>query len=453
MEKTLLKNSLENLEEVISRTLNINKNILNDELSYRSIKEWDSLGHINLLLQIEEEFNISIEEDVRDKLVTFADIKNIVLYNNAPTEDSLINKCDSNKISRGLANVNLDYTSISEIDGKNGRLSYRGIDIDILVENFTYEEVVYLLLYKKLPSENELFDFKNEIIKSQSLSDEIKNIILMLKDKSIFDVLQVVLVMLKSETDDLSDVNKARTIMAKFPMIIAYYYHCKTNDQEERVPSNNLSYSGNLFYLITGKIPTLEESKIIDRILILHAEHSSNASSFVARVTTSTEADFHSALVAALSAFSGCLHGGAIEGVVEMVEEIGEVSNVRYYVEDKLKRSQPIMGFGHRVYQTLDPRAKWMKDDLLKLCIRNNSLKDYRILDELTKNMKPYIGKGMDINVDFYASMIYSNLGFSKDVFLSLFATGRMAGWCAHIIEQKSNNILIRPLLKYKVEG
>lgn len=437
------------LLNIIAESLNISLDDVTDNLQYRSIRQWDSLGHITLILALEEYYEIEIDEQVRDELNNVEKIKRFILNKDigAPLNGNVL----KDKINRGLTNIIFDYTNVSHVDGKNGKLYYRGYSINEIVDKCTYEEVMYLLLKGRLPLKHELSEFQKQVNENISISEKIREIIFDLKDAHPIDVLRTTISALGAldttkYTEDF--FNLSVKILVQAPLILSIQEGYRRGREVKNVPPN-LSYAGKLIYMILGREPEKEEEKILNRLLILQAEHSSNASSFAARVASSTKVDIYSAVTAAIATFAGELHGGAIEKVIQMLEEIKEPSNVKEYVKNRLEYGEPIMGFGHRVYQTEDPRATHLKIDALKISNNKELLKKYEILSELEKEMEPYSSKGMSINVDFYSSLIYNQLGFSNDLLIALFSVGRMSGWLAQIQEQNSNNILIRPILKY----
>lgn len=438
------------VKKVIAEALNLNLNDINNELEYRSISEWDSLGHVNILLSLEYNFNIVIQDEDRDQLTDVLKITNYIAsirdFNIKEKEEKTFDD-EKDTIYRGLANINFDTTKISSIDGKNGELLYRGISISELIEKSSFEEVSYLLIYGNLPSEKQLEGYKTRLFEATVIPEEILPIIPLLKNLRPIDYLRTIISVLGGITRSEDNEKNLIDVLAKVPLLIASQVACR-NNKELMKPDPKLSYAANFLYMLKGEKPTLKESKIFDRILILHADHGSNASAFAARVAIGTEADLYSALTSAISTFSGELHGGAIEKVLDMVEEIGSRNNVEHYVQEKMKLNKPIMGFGHRIYKTEDPRAVHLKRILEEIHITNNR-NTYEILTKLVEVMRPYMDKGMNINVDFYASAIYESLNIPKDIYISLFSMGRLPGWLAQIMEQRNNNILIRPVMRY----
>jgi citrate synthase len=218
---------------------------------------------------------------------------------------------------------------------------------------------------------------------------------------------------------------------------------------EPVAPREDLSHAANFLYMMFGHEPTVEDSKIIDLDLVLHAEHSVNASTFAARVAAGTAADLGSCIVAAIATLKGPLHGGAAEAVQKTVEAIGDPQKAIDYIEEKIKAGEKVMGFGHRVYKNEDPRGSELRGVARELGHSRGNDKWFQILQEVERAMEPYRSKGIYPNVDFYAGAVYSLLGIPDEQFIPMFAVGRMPGWVAHVLEQYSDNVLIRPLLDY----
>jgi citrate synthase len=214
-------------------------------------------------------------------------------------------------------------------------------------------------------------------------------------------------------------------------------------------PRNDLSHAAHFLFLITGEVPSNDAARLMDLDLILHAEHGSNASSFTARVVTGTDANLHASITAAIAALSGPAHGGAAEDVMHMAREIGEPANAADYVKRKRANKEAIMGFGHRVYRAEDPRARHLRDGVERLSIEKGEPHWNDILTALVEAMKPYSRLGVNVNVDFYSGVIYHLNGIPEDLFVPIFAIGRVPGWSLQVMQQMENNILIRPLLEY----
>ena len=243
-------------------------------------------------------------------------------------------------------------------------------------------------------------------------------------------------------------LRKAVRLTSQVPMIVAAHSRIREG-QEPVAPDQTLGHAANLLWMLTGKKPSADAAQLIDRDLILHAEHGSNASSFAARVVIGTEANLHAAIVAAIAALSGPAHGGAAEDVMKMAEEIGDPSRAAAYVKEKRGAGIAITGFGHRVYRAEDPRARHMRAGVERLSKEMGQPKWFEILQAVVAAMAPYARHGVNVNVDFYSGVVYHLLGIKRDLFVPIFAIGRVPGWAVQVLEQLENNILLRPLTLY----
>ncbi|HET7729893.1 MAG TPA: citrate/2-methylcitrate synthase, partial [Usitatibacter sp.] len=235
---------------------------------------------------------------------------------------------------------------------------------------------------------------------------------------------------------------------AQVPMIVAAHEHIR-NARPPVAPDPSLGHAANFLYMLKGARPSPDTARLMDVDMILHAEHGSNASAFTARVVAGTEANLHAAMTAAIAALSGPAHGGAAENVMKMAQEIGDPAKAAEYVKSKRANREPIMGFGHRVYKAEDPRARHMRAGVEKLSVEMGEPKWYQILAALVDAMKPYARHGVNVNVDFYAGVVYYLNGIPSDLFVPIFAIGRVPGWTVQVMEQMESNILIRPLTVY----
>lgn len=357
-------------------------------------------------------------------------------------------------IRRGLRDVYIDRTLSSFIDGKKGQLLYRGFNIDDLAENSCFEETAYLLLYGNLPNKKELSDFDSVFKSSRPISTQILNILDVVKESHPMDALRTAISASSAFENNVEDISLEATLRkgihltAMAPTIVAAHWRLSTGKIPIE-PREDLGHAANFLYMLFGDEPALEDAALIDKDFVLHAEHGINASSFAARVAASTKADLHCAVTAGLAVLKGPSHGGAAEGVMQMALEIGSKDKAREYVKSRLKNRQVIVGFGHRVYRTEDPRAKHLKEDARKLSERKGDPKWFGILEEVADAMKPYARKGIAQNVDFWSGAIYQILSIPEQLYISIFAMGRIPGWTAQVLEQFDNNILLRPRLLY----
>ena len=357
-------------------------------------------------------------------------------------------------LHRGLREVYIDRTTSSFIDGKVGKLYYRGYNIDDLATNCSFEEVIYLVMLGELPTETQLKNFTSELRSNMVLPDPIQDIIRATKDAHPMDVLRTAISALAAfdpEVDDNSaeaTLRKGTRLTAMAPTIVTA--HARIRDGKDPVsPDPTLGLAANFLYMLFGETPDPRDVSLIDKDFVLHAEHGLNASSFGARVSASTQADLHCAITTGISVLKGPSHGGAAESVMSMSLEIGTEDNAEKYVKDTLAGGGRIMGFGHRVYRAVDPRSLHLQDDLKELGERKGEPQWYSILQQVVQVMQPYARRGICQNVDFFSGAMYFLLDIPEDLFISIFAMGRIPGWTAQVVEQFENNILLRPRLQY----
>jgi citrate synthase len=358
------------------------------------------------------------------------------------------------ELHRGLKGVYFERSGTSDIDGKAGTLTYRGYSIHDLAQYSTFEETSYLLLHGELPTSAQLADFDDQLKAARTLPAAVLDLVKVLKDSHPMQVLRTAVSALEAflPMSGSNGVEAARSqgvrLIAQVPMIIAALEAAR---QGRELPAQNpeLSHAANFLWMLQNKVPSAESAKLVDRDLILHAEHGSNASTFTARVVIGTEASIHAAITAAISALSGAAHGGAAEDVMRMAQEIGDPANAAAYVKAKRSSGEAVTGFGHRVYRTEDPRARHMRDGVQRLSIEMGEPKWFAILQAVVEAMKHYARFGVNVNVDFYSGVVYFLNGVPADQFVPIFAAGRMPGWIAQCLEQMQNNILIRPLTLY----
>ena len=358
------------------------------------------------------------------------------------------------EIHRGLKGVYFDRSQVCAIDGRAGELRYRGYSIHDLAERSTFEETCYLLLHGELPSHDALARFEHELKAARAVPHAVYDIVRTIKDAHPMDVLRTAVSALAAFDPDVAD-NSAEATMRKgvrltsqVPMLIAAHEHIRKGREPVR-PDPALGHAANFLYMLKGSRPGDDAARLMDVDMILHAEHGSNASAFTARVVAGTEANLHAAMTAAIAALSGPAHGGAAENVMRMAQEIGDPSQAADYVKRKRANKEAVMGFGHRVYRAEDPRARHMRAGVEQLSRAMGEPKWYQILAALVDAMKPYARHGVNVNVDFYAGVVYFLNGIAEDLFVPIFAAGRVPGWTVQVLEQMENNILIRPLTLY----
>jgi citrate synthase len=354
--------------------------------------------------------------------------------------------------TRGLEGVVATTSSISSII--DDTLTYVGYNIDDLTNNATFEEVIYLLWHLKLPTQSELQELTDQLAENMALPQEVLDHFKMYNIKEVHPMAAlrsaVSLLGLYDEEADVMEEEanymKAVRLQAKIPTIVTSFARIR-NGQEPIAPRKDLGFAANFLYMLTGKDPEPIEIEAFNKALVLHADHELNASTFTARVCVATLSDVYSGVTAAIGALKGPLHGGANEQVMKMLTEIGSVDKAEPYILDKLEKKEKIMGFGHRVYRQGDPRAKHLKEMSKKLTELRGESKYYemsvKVEEVFTAN------KGLPPNVDFYSASVYHSLGIDHDLFTPIFAVSRVSGWLAHILEQYSNNRLIRPRADY----
>lgn len=362
------------------------------------------------------------------------------------------------RIYRGLKDIYFERSATTFIDGKAGELRYRGYSIHDLAQHSTFEEAAYLLLYGELPTVEQLQTFKGELIAARRLPAPVLDIIAAIKAAHPMDVLRTAVSALAAFDPETSDTSRAATLRkalrltAQVPMIVAAHHRIRSGEAPV-APDAGLPHAANFLWMLKGERPSADAARLLDTDFVLHAEHGSNASSFTARVVIGTQANIHAAITAAIAALSGPAHGGAAEDVLGMAEEIGEAANAAAYVKKKREAREAITGFGHRVYRAEDPRARHMREGVKRLSREMGQPKWYEILEALVREMAPYARHGVNVNVDFYSGVIYYLHGIPKDLFVPIFAVGRVPGWAVQVLEQLDNNILIRPLTLYSGPG
>ena len=360
-------------------------------------------------------------------------------------------------LNRGLQGIYLDRTNTTFIDGKEGVLEYSGYNIHDLAENSTFEETSYLLMYGNLPNTIQLEKFDKSLKSYRKLPQKTYDIIDIVKDSHPMDVLRTAISSLSSFDEDRDDFSEEATIRkgikltSQVPIIVMAHNRMRKGlDPIES--SDNLSHAANFLYMLQGEEPSEDTARLMDIDFVVHADHGCNASAFTTRVVTGTKADFYGSITAGIAALSGPSHGGAAEGVMELVKDVGTADNAENHVKNLLASRERVMGFGHRVYKAADPRAKHLKEGVKNLSEEKGETEWYDILLAVQEAMTPYARRGIHANVDFFAGAVYYLLGIPKDLFIPIFAVGRIPGWTIQILEQMRHNILIRPLLQYTGE-
>jgi citrate synthase len=360
-------------------------------------------------------------------------------------------------LNTGLRGFKVASTRISDVDGAAGKLIYRGYLIKELAGKVSFEEVVYLLLYEKLPNEEELNRFKEQLAGERRVPSElIASLKNRPKDALPMDILQAGTAMLAHHDPDAKELSPeaanrmAIKLIAKFPTIVAAWDRIR-NDKEPLEPNPDLSHAANFLYMLNGTVPDDEIAGFMDVCLVLHAEHSFNASTFAAREVASTRAHMYSAVTAGVGSLSGELHGGANTRVMEMLLDIVSVDKVEEYVNNLLETGGKIMGLGHAVYQTDDPRAHILSPMSRVMGERTGDTKWYEMSMHLEQKGKEAFrqrkGRDIYVNVDFYSASLYYYMGIPTDLFTPIFAVARVAGWAAHVIEEQFGGAAPKPVL------
>ncbi len=357
--------------------------------------------------------------------------------------------------AKGLEGIVANSTRLSDVLGQEGILVYEGYDINELAGCASFEEVVYLLWYGHLPTRAQLAELERRLRHDRDLPEGVIDFIRSApKSAGPMDVLRTAVSML-GLYDDEQDIEgeaesanrrRAISITAKVGVIAAYFHRARQGLELPPI-RKDLGEAAHFLYLLTGEDPSPEASETLDVAFVLHADHGMNASTFSARVVVATLTDVYSAVTAAIGALKGPLHGGANEGVIHMLQEIGSEDGVDEWVEEQLAQKKKIMGIGHRVYKVLDPRAPHLRAMAAKLCEKLGEPKWIRMSERIAEIMKER--KGLNANVDFYSATVYYSLGIPTDMFTPIFAIARTSGWTAHILEQLADNRLYRPLSEY----
>ncbi len=356
-------------------------------------------------------------------------------------------------VKAGLEDIVATDSTICFLDGKEGRLLYQGYDIHDLAEHSTFEEVVYLLWFGRLPNKGELETINRELRVNRRLPEDVVKMMKQMPKKALpMEVLRTVVSMLSMYDPDGDDhgreaaIRKATRLTAQMPTIVAYWDNIR-NNKEVLAPLEDCSLAANFLYMLNHQKPDDVSTRSLDIALILHADHELNASTFAARVAAGTETDLHSAVTAAIGTLKGPLHGGANQEVIKMLLKIADPKDSETFIKKQLDEHKKIMGFGHRVYRTDDPRASHLRKMSEELGKRMGDTKWFEMSRTIEETV--FREKHLYANVDFYSASVYYMLGIPVDLFTPIFAMSRMSGWAAHILEQLANNRLIRPRAEY----
>jgi citrate synthase len=352
----------------------------------------------------------------------------------------------------GLADVPVAESAVSFIDGKRARLEYRGLAVETLARESCFEETAWLLLKGELPTQRELAGFDAELRNHRRIKYKLADLIKCLPETGHpMDALQAGVAAMgmfypaRDVSNAQSNWSSVIRLIAKLPTIVAAFHRLRHGDEAIR-PRDDLGHAANFYYMLFETEPSPAVTRVLDACLILHAEHSMNASTFSARVTGSTLANPYTVISSAIGTLTGPLHGGANEEALDMLQEIGSPDNVKPWLEHAVATKKKIMGFGHRVYKVKDPRATVLQELAENVFVETGKPKLYQLAVELERVAASVLGpKGIYPNVDFYSGIVYQSLGIPRDLFTPIFAISRVAGWLAHWLEQLKNNRIYRP--------
>ncbi|GGR55229.1 citrate/2-methylcitrate synthase [Streptomyces roseolus] len=471
------------VDQLVARTLGITEDRLTADLAYQSVREWDSLGHVALMVALEQEYGVEVDDDLMLELRTldavraFADgladpaagapAPGTAAGVSAPgtaagvtapgTASGDAAPAAAVTVHRGLEGVTFDHTAVTLIDGAEGTLEYRGYSIHDLAEHASFEEVAHLLVHGHLPDAAALEIFTKQLRAARTLPAPVLDLARALAHAHPMEALRTCVSALgafaprrAAGTDEsLTEAREAGIeLIARVPMIVAAH-HAFRSGREPLRPREDAGHAEAFLTVLLGEEPTPAAVRVIDKGFVVHADHGSNASAFTARVAIGCRADITAALTAAIAAFSGSVHGGAAERAITLVDEVGTPENAEAHVAALQSRGEPVMGFGHRVYRTEDPRMRHLRASVVELSEERGDRTGLDVLDAVAAAMRPRQRHGVAPNVDLYAGLSYRLLGLPDDLAVALFVIGRTAGWVAQALEQHANNVLIRPLLAY----
>lgn len=444
------------VEALIASTLDIPLAQVTETLEYQSIEQWDSLGHVALMVALEQAFGRPTEDELTVELRSVAAIKQFAARQPASASGS-VDAEPRSVVRRGLEGIAFDRTEITHIDGAAGVLEHRGYNIHDLALHASYEEVAHLLLFGDLPGPVQRRAFTQELAARRRLPQPVLDLLRSLRHAHPMDALLAAVPALQAygparigAQDESYDLARSVGIglIAAVPMLVAAH-HAYREGREFVAPPAHLPHAEAFLTALSGTEPTPAAARFINMCFVLHADHSSNASAFVSRVVTSCRAGMNPSITAAIAAFGGSVHGGAAERAVSLVDQVGAPENAERFVAETFDRNRPVMGFGHRVYRTEDPRVRHLRSIVMELSRERRDDSGLRILDAVAAAMQPYRRHGLAPNVDLYAGLAYRLLGLPDDIAVPMFVNGRTAGWVAQVLEQHANNVLIRPLLEY----
>ncbi|MEU8888665.1 citrate/2-methylcitrate synthase [Streptomyces sp. NPDC048442] len=491
---------MSNVDQLVAVTLGIPEERVTDALEYQSIKQWDSLRHVSLMVAIEKEYGVEIDDELVLSLRSVADIREYAASLAAgpatgttegttegtadgtgtatrtatrtdtgtstraavqaarPAAEAATRASEGGRpVHRGLEGIAFDRTTITRIDGTAGTLEYRGYSIHDLAGQASFEEVAHLLVHGELPEAAARENFTKKLTAARELPAPVLDLARSLAHAHPMDALRTCVSALGAHaprrphgTDETLEEARENGIalIAQIPMLVAAH-HAFRDGREPLRPAEDATHAEAFLTVLLGETPGPAAVRFLDKGFIVHADHSSNASAFTARVAIGCRAGMTAAVTAAIAAFAGSVHGGAAERVVGLIDRVGAPEHAEAYVAALQGRGEPVMGFGHRVYRTEDPRVRHLRATVVELSKECGDGTGLEILDAVAAAMAPYHRHGVAANVDLYAGLAYRLLGLPDDLAVPLFVVGRTAGWVAQALEQQSNNVLIRPLLDY----
>jgi citrate synthase len=437
------------IEAVICSALGVAPSAVTEDLAYQSISEWDSMGHVVLMQALEKAYATRIGGTLVSQLTSMRALRTFVgqLSGDPRAAPATAAASALPTIHRGLVGVCVDRSAITDIDPSGSVLRYRGYNVAELAARASYEETAFLLVHGRLPDRVELGAFSRALRLERALPAPVLALLASMSKAPPFLALQAAVAALGAFSRDDADI----ALIAQVPVMLGIFHGLRTG-RAPLAPREDLGHTENLLYLLSGEVPDRLRSEALDEAFVLLADHGSSASTFTARVVTGTNAGIHAALSSAIAAFSGPLHGGAVNEVIAMAEEIGSPAAAAAFVQGRVERKEVVYGFGHRVYRTADPRSRPLHAIARRLCREGGDARILEILEAVAAALADYGRLGLDINVDFYASAVFEALRIPRDLFGPVFAAARMAGLVAHVREQRGNNVLIRPQLFYSGE-
>ncbi|MFF4160750.1 citrate/2-methylcitrate synthase [Streptomyces sp. NPDC001678] len=455
---------MNSVDRLIAHTLRIDEDRVTADLEYQSIREWDSLGHVTLMVALENAYGITVDDELTLELRSVEEIRAFAARQQGdsrsvaePATPRPEQQPDEVAVHRGLEGVSFDHTAITRIDGAEGVMEYRGYGIHDLAEHASYTEVAHLLIHGELPDAYQLEAFDKELRARRAVPAEVLALARGLAHAHPVEALRTCVSALgayEPRRDASADetyeeaLEAGITLLARVPLLVAAH-HAYRQGQEPLLPSEDVPFTEGFLTALLGAGPSPAAVRFMNKGLIVHADHSSNASAFTARIATGSRASMIAAITAAMATFSGSLHGGAAERVVRLIDEVDGPADAERYVREVQGRGDRVMGFGHRVYRTEDPRVRHLRATVVELSRERGDTRGLDTLDAIAAAMRPYARHGVAPNVDLYAGLAYRLLGLPDDLAVPLFVVGRTAGWVAQVLEQHANNVLIRPLLRY----